>query len=175
MGWTLGQAPPPGVPWVATLTSATETAPNISRSVARRRRARRSVETRRLAVPWAFFKVSSQRLNRETTFGGFDFEIIIWNMTSCSLNGDCLFIVSFFGLPCANFQGNMNEDKFKLATRNYIAIASYQHPFPERVYHLAREALLSGGCWVLMFHQPVLFEIAIQIWGKKGVKHAQNV
>lgn len=27
----------------------------------------------------------------------------------------------------------------------YITIASYYHPYPEKVYHLAREALLQGG------------------------------
>ncbi|CAK9065116.1 Cathepsin B-like cysteine proteinase 5 (Cysteine protease-related 5) [Durusdinium trenchii] len=39
----------------------------------------------------------------------------------------------------------LDEDKFKLATSNYIQIASYKHPFPARVYHLAREAIMTGG------------------------------
>eukprot|EP00435_Cladocopium_sp_Y103_P037064 s1597_g9.t1 len=60
------------------------------------------------------------------------------------------FSVSGVAPPCptqcgnSNFGRSMADDKFKLGTSNYITIASYQHPFPERVYHLAREALLSG-------------------------------
>ena len=61
------------------------------------------------------------------------------------------------------FQGSMGDDKFKLGTSSYIAIASYQHPFPERVYHLAREALLSGGCLEsLAFPTSETWEI--QLW-----------
>jgi len=52
------------------------------------------------------------------------------------------------------FEGPMGEDKFKLGTSSYIAIASYQHPFPERVYHLAREALLSGGFLAMDMGNP---------------------
>ena len=48
----------------------------------------------------------------------------------------------------------MGEDKFKLGTSSYITIASYQHPFPERVYHLAREALLSGGFLAMDMGDP---------------------
>eukprot|EP00438_Fugacium_kawagutii_P020901 Skav211792 [mRNA] locus=scaffold305:240229:245947:+ [translate_table: standard] len=61
------------------------------------------------------------------------------------------FAVSGSAPPCptqcgnANFGRTMNEDKFHLHTGNYILIASYYHPTPEKVYHLAREALLSGG------------------------------
>eukprot|EP00913_Durusdinium_trenchii_P007503 g7052.t1 len=53
--------------------------------------------------------------------------------------------------PCPTMCGNSNfgrsidEDKFKLATSNYIQIASYKHPYPARVYHLAREAIMTGG------------------------------
>ncbi|CAL1141511.1 unnamed protein product [Cladocopium goreaui] len=61
------------------------------------------------------------------------------------------FAVSGSAPPCPTQCGNsgfgrtLGEDKFTLTTRKYITIASYYHPYPEKVYHLAREALLQGG------------------------------
>ena len=47
-------------------------------------------------------------------------------------------------IKCSNTE-SMFDFPAVFCPGKYITIASYYHPYPEKVYHLAREALLQGG------------------------------
>ena len=87
-----------------------------------------------------------------------------------------IFSLWSFSICCCP-PGSLGEDKFQGRTSTYYQIASYQHQDPARVYHLAREALLSGGTLKLFeentpklpgFSRFFLFPHGHHFQGKKG-------